>query len=133
MIDAHRGAFEYEWRARFQLPLTAIGRSMSWGEAYRITTMLANDPTSHVAAAISGWDHPVSFEALALMNLFDLTHQIAWRQGGSKGPRPTPYPRPWRNRTTKRAKPDASLTQDEIIAALRRAGHTAPIPVRPPV
>jgi hypothetical protein len=132
LIDAHRGAFEYDWRARFSLPLTVVGKSMTWGEAGRLTQELAGEPSSRVCAAIGGWDHPTTWEALAVLNLFDLTHQIAWAQGGGKGQRPKPHSRPWPTTKTGRhkAKPDASLTQDEIIAALRAAGHTAPLPTK---
>lgn len=128
LIDAHRGAFEYDWRTRFRKPLRTVGRSMSWGEAFRLTQVLATDPSSSVAAALAGWDMPTTRESLALMDLFDLTHRIAWAQGGGKGQKPKPYPRPWPTRSSKRVTPDASLTQDEIIAALRAAGHTAPLP-----
>lgn len=103
---------------------------MSWGEALRLTERLATDSSSFVAAALAGWDHPVSHGSIVLMNLFDLTHQIAWAQGGGKGSKPKPYPRPWTQTDTgrRKAKPDESLTQAEIVAALRAAGHTAPLP-----
>ena len=129
MIDAHRGAYEYDWRARFHVSVDEVGASMSWGEALRLVNRLILDPSSHVAAAVSGWSEPVSREALALMDLFDLQVMSRWRDTGSKGQRPKPYPRPWPKQTTKRAKPDASLTQEQIVAALRAAGHTAPIPL----
>lgn len=59
------------------------------------------------------------------MNLFDLMHQIAWAQGGRKGPRPKPHPRPWADRTKSRPKP--TVPQDVVIAALQMAGH-GPVP-----
>lgn len=124
MIDAHRGAFEYDWRTRFHLPITVVGKSMSWGEALRLTEQLAVDPSARIGAALAGWANPVSREAMVLMDLYDLQHM-------SKASRkPKPYPRPWQGRKTQRAKPDDSLTQEEIIAALRAAGHTAPLPTR---
>jgi hypothetical protein len=129
LIDAHRGAFEYDWRTRFHLPLSVVGESMAWGEALRHVNTLTLDPSSAVAAAVAGWDYPISREAIVQADLFDLQHQIAWAQGGGKGPKPKPYPRPW-HQEKRRAKPDSSLTQDEIIAALRSAGHTAPIPLK---
>lgn len=130
LIDAHRGAFEHDWRARFHVPLRAIGESMTWGEALRQTEQLATDPASHVGAALSGWDYPLSREALATLDLIDLTHEIAWAQGGGKGSRPKPCVRPWTQTQSgrRKVKPDESLTQAEIIAALRAAGHTAPLP-----
>lgn len=102
---------------------------MSWGEALRLVNRLVLDPSSHVAAALSGWSEPMSREALALMDLFDLRVMFRWADGGRQGQKPKPYPRPWPAQTTKRAKPDASLTQEQIVAALRAAGHTAPIPL----
>lgn len=130
LIDAHRGAFEYDWRARFHLPLSVIGKTMSWGEAWRQVAELCLDPASHVAAAVSGFDYPIGREALLLMDAYDLTVHIAWAQGGRKGSKPKPYPRPWRAEGSRRAKPSAELSQDEVIAALRRAGHTVPVPTR---
>lgn len=99
---------------------------MSWGEALRITERLAVDPSSQIGAALAGWTHPVSHEALVLMNLFDLTHQIAWAQAGGKGKRPTRHPRPWADETKKRAKP--TVSQERVLAALRAAGHAGPVP-----
>lgn len=101
---------------------------MSYGEAYRLVTVLASDPSSQLAAALGKWDRPVDATALVLMDLYDLTHHIAWAQGGRKGKAPKPYPRPWPDQTTTRTKP--SLSQDDVIAALRLAGHTAPLPMK---
>lgn len=128
LIDAHRGAFEYDWRTRFHLPLKVVGRSMTWGEAIRLTRALMLDPASAVCAAFNEFDRPTPREALVLMDLYDLYHQIAWSKAGGKGPKPKPYPRPWPASTKRRTGPDKSLTQDQIIAALRAAGHTAPLP-----
>lgn len=100
---------------------------MTFGEAIRLTEQLASDPSSHVAAALLGWQHPYSREALVLADLFDLQHQKAW---GGKGAKPKPYPRPWPDQQSgkRTSKPAADITQDEILAALRRAGHTAALP-----
>lgn len=100
---------------------------MSWGEAWRLTQQLASDPSSSVAAALLGWEHPITREDVMLRALYDLHHRIAWAQGGGKGPKPKPYPRPWAT-SRRRVKPAASLTQEQILAALREAGHTAPLP-----
>lgn len=126
MIDAHRGAFEYDWRTRFGKPLRVVGRSMSWGEALRLTKILLSDPSSLVTAHAAGWEHPVTREDMVLRDLFDLTHQAAL--AGSKK-RAKPYPRPWKTARS-RTKPAASVTQADILAALRHAGHTAPIPLK---
>jgi len=90
LIDAHRGAFEYDWRTRFHLSLEVVPESMGWDEALRLTQQLTLDPSSHVAAAVAGWAHPVSREWAVTADLFDLQHLVA--AGKSK---PKPYPRPW--------------------------------------
>jgi hypothetical protein len=89
LIDEHRGAFEYDWRTRFHLPLDAIPEAMGWGEVHRMALILAADPTSQVCSAISQWRHPLSWEGIALRDLYDMQH-------ASKSKRkPKPYPRPW--------------------------------------
>lgn len=98
---------------------------MSWGEALRLAQGLATDPSSMLGSSLAGWEHPVSREALVLMDLFDLQHISKSKR------RPPPYPRPWRTgKTVTRHGTKQVLTQDEIIAVLQRAGHTAPVPVR---
>ena len=96
MIDAHRGAFEYDWRARFRLPLRVVGRSMSWGEAYRLTQVLSADPSSAIAASLAGWEHPVSREALILMDVFDSS------EVGRVGRKAKRYPRPFADKSKRR-------------------------------
>lgn len=103
---------------------------MSWGEAFRLTERLFLDPSSHVAAAVCEWAHPVTWDAIVAMNDYDLKHQIAWVQGGKKGPRPEPYVRPWPDKVRKHLTPGKSLTQDEVLAALRAAGHDGEVPSR---
>ena len=88
---------------------------MAWGEAVSLTRVLCQDPSSWVASALAGWDHPVSRDSLVLMDLFDLTHTVNSKR------RPTPYPRPWRSTDKKVAKP--TLSQEDVLAALRYAGH----------
>lgn len=99
---------------------------MTWGEALRLTVELASDPSSRVGAALAGWSRPTSHLELILMDQFDLSHQIAWGQAGGKGSKPKPYPRPWPERQKSRTKPQ--VTQAEVVAALRFAGHEGPIP-----
>jgi hypothetical protein len=47
------------------------------------------DPTSHVAAAVSGWQLPMSHEALALADVFDSLEFKRIRR------KHKPRPRPW--------------------------------------
>ena len=94
---------------------------MSWGEAIRLTNLLAADPSSHVAASLAGWEHPASREWLVLADLFD-----AFRVANFK--KPAPYPRPWSGAKRERMKP--TVSQSDVVAALRAAGHAMPIPTR---
>lgn len=89
---------------------------------------LAVDPATHLGASLAGWDYPMSREALVSADLFDLTHQIAWSQADKRkrGPKPKPYPRPWPDRQKTRPRP--TVPPEVVIAALRRAGHTGPLP-----
>lgn len=125
MIDAHRGAFEYDWRARFQLPTSVIGDSMTWGEALRHVNSLTRDPSSHVAAAVHEWEHPVSREALVLMATYDLQLARAWVEGGKKGSKPEPYPRPWKREAevTRLGNTDG-MTNEQVRQILNAHGHS---------
>ena len=70
LIEGHRSAFEYDWRTRFSIPLSAIGtRAMSWGEAYRLALVLVEDQSSRVGAAVADLRGPVSPESLALYGI----------------------------------------------------------------
>ena len=110
LVDAHRGAFEYDWRARFHLPLTVVGKSMSWGEAVRLSRELSRDWSSAVAAALAGWDYPLSREAIVMADLYDLQHITKAKR------RPAPYPRPWKPEQVKKF--GTSMTKERLRAVL---------------
>lgn len=108
----HRAAFEFDWRARFHVPLHKVGtKAMRWGEAYRLASVLARDPASAVAAAVAGWDYPISRDALVLADLYDLQHAAKAKR------RPKPYPRPWGNKDRKHSG-TGRYTTDELRAVL---------------
>ena len=90
LLDEHRGAFEYDWRTRFGLGLDSLPASMDWGEAFRLTMVLAGDPSSQVCAALSGWKYPLAWSDIVFRDLYDLQHASK-----SKRKKPKPYPRPW--------------------------------------
>lgn len=99
------------------MPLSAVGAAMTWGEALRLTRVLLTDPAAQLFAAVQGWKFAISREALALLDLYDLTH----RANSEKRPKPHPG-RPWAVDKTRRvAKP--SIPQDQVRAALAAAGH----------
>lgn len=94
-MDEHRGAFEYDWRTRFQLPLEDVPDAMSWGEAWRMFGILSLDPSSWVAAKMAGWKYPASRTDLVLRDSFDLAFRKVKKH-------PKPYPRPWDKTESKR-------------------------------
>lgn len=124
LIGEHRPAFEYDWRTRFQLPLSSIGdleqptgRAMGWGEAVRLAKILSTDPSSQVFVALAGWRHALSREAAVMLDLFDLTH----RANSQKKPSPHPG-RPFDLKGDRR-RTKATAPRDVVRAALRAAGH----------
>lgn len=116
LIEEHRPALEYDWRTRFGLPLTCVGGdAMTFGEACRMVDQLARDPSSRTAASLAGWDHPWTWEAAVLADLFDVT-AAAWSSKPGK-----PYPRPWPRSGGERHRPDVSgMTREQVVAALAR-------------
>lgn len=98
---------------------------MTWGEAVRLTRTLRTDPSSSIAAAIEGWTHTTSREALVLMDLFDLEHTINSKR--------TPEPHPGRPNPPKRADRGERIgnpgtrTREEVLAHFRSLGHNLPV------
>lgn len=78
--------------------------------------MLRADPTSATAAALEGWDHPISREALILMDLFDLEHRV----NSTRKPKPHPM-RPWKAKTVQRMGRTGGRSRDQIDAILAAA------------
>lgn len=96
---------------------------MGYGEAYRLLTLLAADPSSQTGAALQGWSHPASREFLALADSYDLAAAVASKR------RPKPYPRPWESkdrRTFGRGRGMTPAALDALIAA-----QQYPPPARP--
>jgi hypothetical protein len=116
VIDEHRPAFEYDWRTRFHLPLTEVGRSMPWGEAIRLTKVLQRDPSSHVQAALNDWDGPRSFEWTLLADLYDVTANAHFKK-------PRPYKRPWPSPGSRRHG-RTTRSRAEVVAILNAHGHS---------
>lgn len=129
MIDQHRGAIEYDFRTRFpglRRGVDSIGRrDMSWGEATRLLSILRADPSSAFAAALEGWDHPISREALILMDQFDLDVQINSDPKKGKPPR---YRRPFpvEDKQRQRFGNTGGRTRAEVVEILNALGHDLP-------
>ena len=115
LLEEHRGAFEYDWRTRFHMGLDSLPAVMDWGEMFRLTKILANDPSSQVCAALAGWNYPLDWAGITLRDLYDL--QFASK---SKRKKPKPYPRPW-DREPKTYGKGTGLTPEQYRAI--RARH----------
>lgn len=90
---------------------------MDWGRAAGLFGILRADPSSAIAAALEGWDHPISREAMILMDQFDLNHAVA--AGGKKV---EPHSgRPWARRQAEGRVRPHGMTPSEARAMLRAA------------
>ena len=87
---------------------------MSYREALALTIELANDPTSHVGAAVRGWMFPASREFLAAKVNAD--NYVAIRT--SKRPTLERMLAPWDKPTRRYG--TASMSMDELRAVLDR-------------
>lgn len=123
LIAQHRGAVEYDLRHRFHLGLRDVGSTVSMFEVARLVVILRSDPSSAIAAAMEGWDHPISREALILMDLFDLDMAV---NAGKK--KPKPYPRPWKQKgVTQKHGNTGGRSRAEVVAILNAHGHSLPV------
>lgn len=117
LIEEHRGALEYDWRSRFGLALAVVGTdAMCWGEAYRLTLVLLNDPTSQLCAAAGRWRTPWSRDS----EMLALLVEIGLRSNAKHPGQVRPLPRPWTTpdvATTARP----ALPQAVVRAVLLRA------------
>jgi hypothetical protein len=102
---------------------------MTWGEAWRVYTVLRGDPSTAIAAAEEGWTYSFSREAMLLADLYDLTYGVA-----AQGRNVKPYPRPWPDASKTVLGGGSGLPQDKVLALLARRGPTAepPTPPTPP-
>ena len=93
---------------------------MPWGEAVRLATVLVEDPTSRIAAAVSGWDRPWSHEWAATVDLYDLLHVV--NADPRRRAQVKPYPRPWPD-PSKRRRGRTDKSRAEVISILNAHGH----------
>lgn len=122
VVSEYRGALEYDFWFRFGTGLEVIGTGMSLTTAARLTKIIRSDPSSALAAAVEGWDHPVSREAAVLMDLWDLE---AAKSGAKSPPR---YPRVWAARGEQERMGDVGgRSPDEVRDILRKARGGAPV------
>lgn len=94
---------------------------MGWGEAVGHVRILRGDPSSQIATAVEGWDYPLSREAAVLMDVWDLEYA---KSGAKKREE---YPRPFKTKgrtRTEQVGNTSGMTRDEVVAHLRRLGHS---------
>ncbi|ROR97783.1 hypothetical protein EDD28_2391 [Salana multivorans] len=122
LYDEHSIKFDYDWRSRFHIPFSP-GVTQTWREAWALFLELREDPSSRVAAAMAGWERPVSHEEIALLDLLDTLRAVNWDpKKGPYEPLPRPWPDPNKTRIGRATRP-----QSEILAALRaRAPKSRP-------
>lgn len=89
LIADHRGAVEYDLRHRFGFGLRAVGEDVTLSEVARLAMILRSDPSSAIASKLEGWDYPISREALAILDLYDVT---VMANSDTKKGRPKPHP-----------------------------------------
>lgn len=126
LIRVHRGAVEYDLRHRFGLGLRDIGNRVTIAEVARLITICRADPGSATAAAVEGWDFPISRESLALYDLYDLTVQA---HSDTKKGRPKPRAgRPFKVETGNRQRfgNTGGRTRAEVVEILNGLGHSLP-------
>lgn len=123
LIRQYRGAIEYDISTRFPgrcpLGLRSVGTTVTLSELARLVEILRADPSSALAAAVEGWDHPVSREAAVLMDLWDLEYA---KTGAKKRER---YRRPWS--TADRHVHGKPRPLSEVAEVLNRYGHNLPV------
>ena len=127
LIRLHRGAVEYDLRARFGLGLRDVGQRVTLSEVARLVVILRADPSSAIAAALEGWDYPISREALILLDHYDLDVRI---NSDSKKGRPKPHPgRPFKldDRQERRYGNTGGRSREEVVKILNSMGHSLPV------
>ena len=110
----------YDWRTRFGKGLDeSVPSEIGWSEMLDLVSVLRNDPSSQLAAAVEGWEYPLDRNGWMLADLLDIQ--------GSKalGKKWKAYPRPLKPRlSVERTRGNvAGMTREETVARLRALGH----------
>lgn len=93
---------------------------MPLDEAARLAGVLTADTSSQTCAALNGWAHPISREALALLDVHDLTYLAHFDRKAFK-----PHAgRPFSMESGKKRRGDAAgRSRAEVVAILNAHGH----------
>jgi hypothetical protein len=122
-IEDHPDAVTYDWRERFNLPLSSVtDGSLTWDESFALLNEIVQDPASHTCAAINKWEYAFSRESIQMADLFDLTQVINTDPKQAKNIQLKP--RPWKTgRMGEHVSQKPAISQEEIRAKLRALGH----------
>ncbi len=113
-MDDHTAAFTYDFRQRFGVSTSELGKSVSWAECVYLVTVLIRDPSSWLSTAVNNWHHPITYEWAALAAIYDLLAQVYSKR------KPKPYPRPWDGSNGAGRKGTPRRDAREILAKARR-------------
>lgn len=91
LIEEHPVEAARDFREKFHIPIGEIGRTVTYGEAVLLASSLMRDPTSWLQASSAGWEHPTSWGAIILYDLFDLQLRSKLKNAADFHS----YPRPW--------------------------------------
>lgn len=102
-----------------------MGQRITLAEVARLVVILRRDPSSAIAAALEGWDYPISRETLVLADLYDLTGQANTAKGKWRS---HPGHRPWKTDTREHQQigNPGNRTRAEVVEILRGLGHNIP-------
>jgi len=90
LAQKHPAELAYDFRSRFGVNALKLGVDIQLDEAVLLVSILQQDPTSWLSAAIQKWKYPVSHEWILGRNTYDL---LAMANSKKK---PKPYPTPWK-------------------------------------
>lgn len=121
LIAEHPAEVAYDFRERFGVGISAIGREIPYLEAIYLVAVILRDPASWTQAARAGWDYPVSREWIVASHTYDL---LALANSG-KGKKPKPYPHPFPSKASVRTG-QTTLSHEEVVAVLKKMNPKEP-------
>jgi hypothetical protein len=92
-VAEHERALTYDFRHRFQMPLSDIGSRIPFGEAIFLVEGLMREPSSHLAMTLRGWEWAAGFDDVALITLAEWYTNA--HRDTKAAPDPFRFPRPW--------------------------------------
>ena len=123
LIEEYKEAITADFRSHYNLSIFDAGKTYSYVEALYLTKALLKQSDSRLGAEMRGWEYPVSYESMVLMDLFDLLHIINSKK------KPKPYKRPYStedNNRTRMGRAEIKLTAVDKIRKMRE-GKVKPL------